>query len=212
MNQLTHCSRVIAHICATAMLSVGCRNGYTFGTQACDPAAPRELTAERRDSLRPVDEAMRPDAQWARLARAAPGGFAGAYFEAVPRDQHGQPTRQPRVVIRLAQPSERGAALRALLPSLPATFGGLAVDSADVLVVSANWDFAQLDDWRRYLDNRVGSAGITSIDTDEATNQIRYGVVDAAARTALERRLRELRVPCGLVAINIVGIARPAGG
>jgi hypothetical protein len=115
------------------------------------------------------------------------------------------------VVIRLARPNERNAALRALLPSLPATFGGLAVDTADVLIVPAKWDFAQLDEWRRYLDDHIGSPGVTSIGTDEAANQIRYGVVDAAARTTLERRLREVRVPCGLVAVEIVGVARPAG-
>jgi hypothetical protein len=151
---------------------------------------------------------MRPDAQWARLARTTPGGFAGVYFEPVVRDQRGQPTRGQRVVIRLARPNERSAALRALLPSLPATFGGLAVDSADVLIVPAKWDFEQLGEWRRYLNDRVGSPGVTSVGTDAGTNQIRYGVVDAAARTALERRLRELRVPCGLVAIEIVGVAR----
>jgi hypothetical protein len=154
---------------------------------------------------------MYPDAQWARLARTAPGGFAGVYFETMPRDRRGQPTRRQRVVIRLARPNERTAALRALLPKLPATFGGLSVDSTDVLIVPANWDFAQLDEWRRYLDDRVGSPGLTSVATDEETNQIRYGVVDAAARTRLERRLRELRVPCGLVAIEIVGVARLVG-
>ena len=201
----------LARLCAAAALATGCGDGFAFGpSAACDSSAPLALTAERRDSLRPVDEGMRPDAQWARLARTAPGGFAGVYFEPVVRDQQGQSTRRQRVVIRLARPNERNAALRALLPSLPATFGGLAVDSADVLIVPAKWDFEQLGEWRRYLDDRVGSPGVTSVGTDEVTNQIRYRVVDAAARTTLQRRLRELRVPCGLVAIEIVGVARVA--
>lgn len=201
--------RVFSPICVVAILSTGCRGGLTFAARACDSAAPLDLTADRRDSLRPINEAMHPDAQWARLARTAPGGLAGAYFEQVPRDARGQPIRQPRVVIRLAHPDHRAAALHALLPSLPAMFGGLMVDSADVLVVPAKWDFAQLDEWRRYLDIRVASVEITSVDNDEVSNQIRYGVTDAAARTALEHRLRDLRVPCGLVAIDIVGTARP---
>jgi hypothetical protein len=203
---------VFVRVCLAAALATGCNTGFTVGADAaCDPSAPLALTAQRRDSLRPADEGMRPDAQWARLARSTPGGFAGAYFESVPLNQQGQPTRRQRLVIRLARPTERSAALRALLPLLPATLGGVAVDSADVLIVPATWDFAELDDWRRYLDVRTGSPGMSSIGTDEAANQIRYGMVDAAARATLERRLRELRVPCGLVAIDVIGIVRTAG-
>jgi hypothetical protein len=207
--ELSRLLSVLAPLCAAAALATGCGADVTLAAgAACDPSTPLMLSAERRDSLQPVDEAMRPDAQWARLARTTPGGFAGAYLESVPLNQEGQPTRGQRVVIRLTRPDERSAALRALLPLLPATLGGMAVDSANVLILPATWDFAQLDEWRRYLDVRIGFPGITSIDTDEAANQIRYGVADAAARATLERRLREFRVPCGLVAIEVIGIAR----
>jgi hypothetical protein len=168
-----------------------------------------DLTLAERDSLRPSPDGG-ANADWAHLARTAPGGFAGVYYEPVPRDERGVPKRPPRVVIRLARPNERSAALRALLPNLPRTFHGLAIDSADVLVVPAKWDFGQLDDWRRYLDPRVGAYGVTGESTDEVTNQIRYGVADAASQKALTRRLRELRVPCGLVAVDVVGVPRPA--
>ncbi len=202
----------LSGLCAAVVLGMGCRDGLPFGGAACDRFASRDLTAAQRDSLGPNSDVSGPHVQWgARLARTEPGGFAGAYYEPVPHDRLGKPERAPRVVIRLARPNERSAALRALLPNLPSAFGGLAIDSADVLVVPAKWDFGQLDDWRRYLDRRVGAYGVTSGTTDEASNQIRYGVVDAASKKALMRRLRELRVPCGLVAIDVMhGMPRPA--
>ncbi len=194
---------------AGVALGIGCRNGSTFVEAACDPSASMDLTAARRDSLGPNPYGSGPYAQWARLARTAPGGFAGVYFEPVPRDSKGQAERAPRAVIRLARPNERSAALRVLLPNLASS--GLAIDGASVLVVPAKWDFGQLDDWRRYLDARVDAYGVTSAGTNVATNQIRFGVADAASRQTLMRRLRELRVPCGLVAIAVEGI-RLIGG
>jgi hypothetical protein len=110
--------------------------------------------------------------------------------------------------MRLTRPSERAAALHVLLPRLTTTLGGLLVDSADVSVVPARWDFAQLDEWRRYLDHRVGTRGLVSLSTDPVANRIDYGVTTWAARFALGRRLRALRVPCGLVKIRAVGVPR----
>jgi hypothetical protein len=82
------------------------------------------------------------------------------------------------------------------------------VDSSDVTVEPARWDSAQLYEWRRYLDDRVGVPGLQSLSTDPIANDIRYCVTSASARAALERRLRELRVPCGLVRVEMEGVAR----
>lgn len=147
----------------------------------------------------PTSYATGVHGEWTRLARTAPGGFAGIYIEAVPRDAQGRPERAARVVVRLVRTNERSIALHVLLPQLSPTFGGMAIDSANVLVESAKWDSGQLDDWRRYLDKRVGAYGVLSAGTDEAANRIRDGVPDAASKKTLMRRLVELRVPCGLV-------------
>lgn len=178
------------------VLLTGCRGEPREWTN-CDPTVPGELSAARRDSLQPADESLTPDTQWAAIARSTPGGFAGIYF---------LPGRG--YVIRLTRPTERTQALRALLPRLTRSLGGVLLDSADVSVEPAHWDFAQLDEWRRYLDNRIGGPGLQSLSTDPIGNEIRYGVTSTAARSALERRLRELRVPCGLVRVEVEPIAR----
>lgn len=186
-----------------ALLVSACGDTFVLGRRACAPSAPAGLSPERRDSLQPFDAHAHPNADWARLARTTPGGFAGVYFEALPANS-APPDRHRPVVIRLTRPEERDAALRALLPQLPPTFGGLAIDSSDVRIVRAKFDFAQLDEWQRYLTGREGTKEIAGVGIDPSRNQIGYDVVGKPARSAMARRLRELGVPCGLVDINVV--------
>jgi len=93
-------------------------------------------------------------------------------------------TRTPGVARLLRRWADRAG----IEPPLRLLLGNRAFD----IVTSAHQ--RQLGEWRRYLDYRVGSPGITSVDTDEVTNQIRYGVVNAAARRTLERTTKTCRV------------------
>ena len=197
---------------ALAILSaatLGCSMSRLHPVSSCDASAPLELSPARRDSLTPPDDGNQPDAMWARLARRVPGGFAGVYLEAVPWNGNGEPVRPQRIVMRLVRPAEGRQAFGRILPLLGPSIGGVRLDSASVRVEPARWDFAQLDEWRRYLDPRVMVPGRTSADTDEGKNRIFYGVPTAGERDTLLARLRALRVPCGLVAVEIMGIPRP---
>ena len=194
--------------CMLAAPIAACSAGSVSGVMGCDQTAPLTLTESRRDSLRPVDEGLRPDVQWARLARQAPGGFAGANSSIGLNEPQAEPGPRRGFIIRLTRPSERTAALGALLPRLTTSVGGILIDTADVSVLPARWTFSELDDWRRYLDNRVAMPGLQSLSTDAVTNTIRYGVTTTTARTTLERRLNESRVPCGLVTVVVEDAAR----
>jgi hypothetical protein len=139
---------------------------------ACDPSAPDVIAEARRDSMR-APETQSMDAAWVELARTLPGGFAGMYYQPIERDARGKPANMRRVVIRLSRPDERDAALPLLLPRMAPMLYGLVIDTSAVHVVAARWDFAQLDEWRRYLDMRLALGGVTSSDTDEGANQVR---------------------------------------
>jgi hypothetical protein len=168
----------------------------------CDPNASPNLDAARRDSIGPGDPHDVPDTHWAEVARRFPGGFAGVYLEDLPRDANGNTRRPQRFVVRFVRPKEGRAQLSRLLPAISRDVGGILIDSASVVIEPAQWDFAQLDEWRRYLSPRLGVRGISMTDADEAANRVVYGVVSDAARDTVRARLRALRAPCGLVELK----------
>jgi hypothetical protein len=172
---------------------------------ACEgPAAslPPQLAA----ALPAPGAARTPDARWAELARTVPGGFAGVMYDAPPAD--GPPRTTGRPVLMLVDPSRAAQAKAALVPHLP----GFDVAGADVRAV--RWDFAQLYDWYRYLNDRVWQErGVTMSDIDEAANRLVYGAADEAALERITQRLAALPLPCDLVLVRIVPPAqtRPLG-
>ena len=187
--------RVAAGIAVVA--AVSCETFAATRNSGCDPNAPASLDAARRDSIGSDDPHDTPDTHWAEVARQLPGGFAGAYVE------------HQRFVIRLARPEEGKAHLSSLLAAISRDVGGVVLDSGAVLVEPAEWDFAQLDEWRRYLDPRLGVPGIAGTDADEVANRVVYGVVSDSARDTILARLRALHVPCGLVRLTRTNYAVP---
>ncbi len=184
-------------IAAVAVLGIGaaCTRPRAATLPACDPEAPAvPLSAARSDSLRPLgaDAYQTIDERSADIARRAPGGYAGIFVE------------QGRTVVLLADTSNRFATLAAVLPMVADAYGGRAVQAESVQVRKARWNFAQLYDWGRYLDEHVWSTGgVTMRDLDEFANRVTYGVADDAARRRVESRLAGLGVPCGLVVVQV---------
>jgi hypothetical protein len=172
---------------------------------ACDAKAPLALTADRRAALpkAPAGAGTTIDDRWAALAASAPAGFAGSYLEtpstpAAPSARGGR-----RLVVRLARPSEQDAALRALVPKIR-EISGADVDRGGVVVAPARWDFAQLVEWRRFLEPHAHAvAKILSTDIDEAHNRIAYTVPSRSDRGTLIEHLGTLHIPCGLVEVTV---------
>jgi hypothetical protein len=122
--------------------------------------------------------------------RVVPGGFGGFTYQAA----------NDAYVILLTNARRRADAL-AVLTTLGIDGIGLG---PDVRVARGRWDYGQLYDWYRYLEPRIAGFGdFVSLRIDEPGNRIVYGVVTAAGRSKLERRLAQLGVPCFLVAIEI---------
>lgn len=139
-------------------------------------------------SVEPTDRAYTIDDRMAALARRAPGGFAGVFYD------------QGRPVLLLTDPAQAAAAKLALAPEL-ANF-----PVADAEARPARWDYAQLNDWYRYVRRQglsVAASGVVSTDLDEAANRLHFGVLDAATRDRLAARLTELGVPCDLVLVSL---------
>jgi hypothetical protein len=72
------------------------------------------------------------------------------------------------------------------------------------------WTFAQLYDWYRYLNLRMGKVDLSGSDIDQDHNRLVFSVMSDSAKRVLEARLSALAVPCSLVAIEIRPLATPA--
>ncbi len=130
------------------------------------------------------------DDRVARRTRSVPGGYGGYYLE-----------DGSSVVILLQSPWMKETAVRALREK------GIIPSAPDV-VIHARWSFAQLYDWRAYLDLRTEHAWDLA-DIDEVGNRITYGFVTEDARTAFEARLRDIGIPCYLVVTEVSDVPIP---
>ncbi len=172
-----------------AALGLACSD--TAGPGDCDPTAPGPSIAQARlDSVPPrPTEPRTVDDEWAAIARQVPGGWGGLFLE------NQIPT------IYLVDPSKREEAIEALIAL--GIGGGEFFDLREARVRQGRWDFAQLYDWRWYLDARLGAVGLTSRDIDELQNRLVYGVKDDAVRTSWTARIDSLNIPCELVIVEV---------
>lgn len=169
--------------------------------KACHSNAPaNSLPAAKLNEIGPYRGHPYMDSQWAEIARQVPGGWGGLYYERGAGRQQGpltivlvDPTQRDRAVEAISR-LFRGSGWERLTPELP-----------NAVVQQGRWDFAQLFDWYRYLNQHVWQeSGVTMSDIQESKNRIEYGVADEAARERLTRRLQGLNLPCFLVAIEVV--------
>lgn len=130
-----------------------------------------------------------PDDEFARVARAEVPGFAGFYL----RDD-GTP------VIRLVDPSQRGAAQRYLAQELVrARSGRHAGAPTQPVFVQAAYDFAQLKGWSEALHPMLSRSDVFLVDVDEVENRVLLGVADAAAVGAVRAEAARLGIPADAV-------------
>jgi hypothetical protein len=146
------------------------------------------------ESLSVDSDSLSEDGRWARIARVVPGGWGGGLFlaDGVPTMYLTDPSRRSEVVAALNQ---RGVDGRTLGP--------------DVHVRKGRWSFAQLYDWYRYLNQRIGNVSISGTDIDQAHNRLLFAVTSESAKLVLEARLSTLAIPCYLVAVEIRPYATP---
>jgi hypothetical protein len=164
---------------------------------ACDtPDAPvgPETSGPALDRASAPGQIRTPDDEFARAARAEVPGFAGFYL----RDD-GTP------VVRLVDPSQRGAAQRYLAQELIRVRGGRHAGVATQPVfVGAAYDFAQLRDWSEALHPLLSSrsSDVFLIDIDEVHNRVLVGVADATATGAVRAEAARLGIPAAALHVQ----------
>jgi hypothetical protein len=123
-----------------------------------------------------------------------PGGWGGFFLDS------GRP------IVYLVHPEQRQEALAALYV---AGIGLPLYDIRGAQVWQGRWDFAQLNDWYRYINSRIGTVvGLYSTDIDEVRNRLGYGV-DTTAKADVESALGTLDLPCDLVTVTVTSPAVP---
>jgi hypothetical protein len=161
---------------------------------ACDtPDAPVGPQPDDAAMSRAPQSFRTPDDEFARVARAEVPGFAGFYLQ-----DDGTP------VVRLVDPSQRGAAQRYLAQELiRARAGRRAGAPAQPVFIGAAYDFAQLKEWSESLHPLLSSrADVYLIDVDEVGNRVLLGVADATAIGAVRAEAARLGIPAAAVEVR----------
>ena len=83
---------------------------------------------------------------------------------------------------------------------------GSGFTTREPAIRQGRWDFAQLYDWRTYIQVAVGwPDGLVSIDIDESRNRLSYGVRDHQAAESLAAAFEAANLPCELTIIEVTG-------
>lgn len=212
---------ILAALMATTALTA-CRSAAPQG-MAIRHEAPQEMCADttstprvplpQRDALAPRDPGRSPDYFFTTLAIELPGGFGGLYFEPLPDGssrRRGTPEQQ-RAVIRLQDTTLAPDALEEMKTRLRAHYGPML--NLDILRLQpSRWSFAQLEEWWRYLTPTVfGWGSVSMADIDEHRNRVAFGVTTDSVLRSTRALLDTLGVPCGLVELRVVSLARATG-
>jgi hypothetical protein len=127
---------------------------------------------------------------WASVSRTQPGGWAGGFVD------------NGKMVLAFVDPVAGRPALPQILTTLGNVAPGRSWDNAELRQVM--WSFAQLDDWYRYVMQKVPlTNGISVTDIDEKDNAVMFGVISEEARTRLINALNAAAIPCNLVRTEI---------
>lgn len=168
---------------ALALLAAACAPDAAVAPEPDDAAANRAAPQARPHTT---------DDEFARASRAEAPGFAGFYL----RDD-GTP------VIRLTDVSKRGQVQRYLARELAAARRGrLAAAPVHPVFVSAEHDFAQLQQWSEALHPMLDRSDVFLIDVDEVENRVLVGVQDAAAIGAVRQEGARLGIPASALEVR----------
>jgi hypothetical protein len=134
-----------------------------------------------------------PDDEFARVSRAEVPGFAGFYLR-----EDGTP------VVRLTDPSQRGAAQRYLAQEFVRARRGRHADApTQPVFLDAAYDFAQLKDWAEALTPLISTRDdVFLVDVDEVENRVMLGVADATATGAVRAEAARLGIPAAAVHVQ----------
>ena len=185
---------------AVLVLIFGCGEALGLDAFECDPLAGPNLgpaQQARVDSLQARVDSLPPgrirtrDEEWADIARQVPGGWGGVFLD------------DGTLTIYLVDPTRRSEATAALYAL---GVGQPTYDIRQSRVKQGRWDFAQLYDWKRYIQLHIGGVtGLGSMFINEGRNRLEYWVLDLGVGQELAAQFESLALPCGLVNITLGG-------
>ena len=126
------------------------------------------------------------DSEFVALSKSIPG-FGGLYYDAV-----GTPT------VHLVDQAQQALA-RATLASTVRALNGRA---NQIRFQHGDFDFAQLNAWRKQLPPVLAIKGVVFTDVDEAANRVHVGVEDASVATRVREQIAALNIPAAAVVIS----------
>ena len=161
-------------------------------TAACDTSELVNPEAAPTPSLSAAPQAQvrTQDDEHARVARAEVPGFAGFYLR-----EDGTP------VVRLVDPSQRGAAQRYLAQELTRAHGR-ANAATEPVFLGAAYDFAQLKGWAGQVETLLARSDVYLVDVDEVNNRVHVGVADNTAAGAVRSEAARMGIPAAALVVQ----------
>lgn len=173
--------------------------------RATGPTGPNHATATEpvaTDSVVEPDTLATPpdtviyegEQEYEDIARQVPG-YAGHYYD-----------EQGNREVQLTDLSQQDLALRVLDSRPQPELAEGETHTGVTHFVQAKYDFATLRDTRnQVVESVLKVQGVSIIDLEEQRNRVLVGVVDDAARAAVEEQLLASRVFAGAVAVEVTG-------
>jgi hypothetical protein len=163
-------------------------------TAACDTTElvnPDAGGLTPRLAAAPQAQIRTQDDEHARVARAEVPGFAGFYLQ-----EDGTP------VVRLVDPSQRGAAQRYLAQELTRDHGRGANAPTEPVFLSAAYDFAQLKGWAGQVETLLTRSDVFLVDVDEVNNRVHVGVADNTAAGVVRSEAARMGIPAAALFVQ----------
>ena len=166
------------------LVTAACDTPELVSPEAGGPTA--DLAAAPQAQIRTSDD------EHARVARAEVPGFAGFYLQ-----EDGTP------VVRLVDPSQRGAARRYLAQEfVRARRGRHAGAPTEPIFLNAAYDFAQLKGWAEQVEGLLTRSDVYLVDVDEVNNRVHVGVADNTAVGAVRSEAARMGIPAAALFVQ----------
>jgi hypothetical protein len=180
-----------------------------LGTTGCvdgEPTSPgvRERGVPRASSAPAQPHLIGPDAEFARIARAAPG-FGGMFYDADGRlNVYLTPAARQSAQAKDNVLSTVGVSLRAQGRGVPA--------AGDVVVLEGTRDYQELASLHDRVLPLLGESGVVFTDIDETRNRISVGVLAGTSEAGIIDALQGLGVPSDAVSLEVTRAIVPHVG
>lgn len=184
----------VTHICSLPILLLllaGCGDTPT-PTEAENTAEPPHSRVAANFG---VPNASSLDNVFVEMAHEAPG-FAGMYFDDGDLIVRTTGASSSEALLQTVQNADGGRLYRRPM--------GQGEGEPTIRLESAEWNFAQLFEWKQLVQQELWDKEMVQLDVSEVTNRVTVGVTTAGAKEEVAAMVQSSAIPSGAVEVQVV--------